>query len=144
MEKTTGDTAVRTARELRVVFSRLRRRFREVTNRDGLTPTQVSALSQLDKGGPTSASTLAAVERVRPQSMAATLAVLEERGLIGRSPDPHDGRRQLVALTPHGRDFIEGDRQEREEWLASALRERYTEDERQVILTALTLLDRLA
>lgn len=144
MDKISGDTAVRAARELRVVFSRLRRRFREVTNRDGLTPTQVSALSQLDKGGPAAASTLAAVERVRPQSMAATLAVLEERGFIGRSPDPDDGRRQLVALTPHGRDFIEGDRQEREEWLTTALRDKYSEDERQTILAALALLDRLS
>jgi DNA-binding MarR family transcriptional regulator len=104
----------------------------------------VSALSQLDKGGPTSASALAAIERVRPQSMAATLAVLAERGLIGRSPDPDDGRRQLVALNPLGHDFIAGDRQHREEWLASALRQTYTEDERQTIITALALLDRLA
>jgi DNA-binding MarR family transcriptional regulator len=145
MDKITGDTAVRAAREVRVVFSRLRRRLRDVTtDRGGLTPSQLSVISLLERGGPSSASALAAIERVRPQSMAATLGVLEEQGLIARSPDPDDGRRQLVALSPAGREFIDGDRQERQEWLAQELRDSYTEDERQTILTALELLGRLA
>lgn len=140
-----GDSAVRAAREVRVVFSRLRRRLRDVTtDRGGLTPSQLSVISLLDRGGPSSASALAAIERVRPQSMAATLGVLEEQGLIGRSPDPDDGRRQLVALTPAGREFLDGDRQVRQEWLAQELRDSYTEEERQTILAALELLGRLA
>jgi DNA-binding MarR family transcriptional regulator len=144
MDEGSGDTAARAARELRVAVGRLRRRLREVSDQDELTPSQLSALNHLDKRGPSSTSALAAVERVRPQSMAATLGVLEERGLIGRSPDPDDGRRQLIALTPAGRTFVEGTRQEREEWLTRALRDGYTSDERQTIITALALLDRLA
>lgn len=34
------------------------------------------------------------------------IAELEELGYVGRRPDPHDGRAQLVALTPRGRDFL--------------------------------------
>lgn len=137
------ETAATAARELRVVFGRLRRRLREVSGVSELTPSQASVLSRLDKDGAATASALAQVERVRPQSVAATLAALDERGLVRRDPDPDDGRRQLVSLTEEGRARLAGDRQAREEWLASALQDRYSEDERRTILDALVLLDRL-
>ncbi|WP_456845880.1 MarR family winged helix-turn-helix transcriptional regulator [Cellulomonas sp. P5_C6] len=137
------ETAATAARELRVVFGRLRRRLREVSGVSELTPSQASVLSRLDKDGAATASALAQVERVRPQSVAATLAALDERGLVRRDPDPDDGRRQLVSLTEEGRARLAGDRQAREEWLASALQDRYSEDERRTILDALALLDRL-
>ncbi|MCX5387105.1 MarR family winged helix-turn-helix transcriptional regulator [Streptomyces sp. NBC_00083] len=137
-------SAVRVARDLRVVFSRLRRRLREVADVQDLTPSQVSALTLIDKGGAASASALAATEGVRPQSMAATLAALDQQGLIQRSPDPEDGRRQLVTLTEAGRERAEGNRQARAEWLTQAFQERYTQDERATIAEAMTLLERLA
>ncbi|MGV9347195.1 MarR family winged helix-turn-helix transcriptional regulator [Streptomyces spiralis] len=136
-------SAAQAARDVWVVFSRLRRRIRKVPQDDDLTPSQVSALTLVGKHGAATASALAAAEGVRPQSMAATLAGLEQHGLIRRSPDPDDGRRQLVTLTDSGRERIEGNRQVRAEWLARALEDRYTEDERQTIVEALTLLERL-
>ncbi|MFJ8196661.1 MarR family winged helix-turn-helix transcriptional regulator [Streptomyces sp. NPDC096152] len=136
-------SAARAARDLRVVFSRLRRRIREVARDEDLTPSQVSALTLVGKHGAATASALASAEGVRPQSMATILAALEQHGLIRRSPDPADGRRQLVALTESGRERIEDDRQVREEWLARALADRYTEDERQTLLEAFALLERL-
>ncbi|GAA3072338.1 MarR family winged helix-turn-helix transcriptional regulator [Streptomyces glomeratus] len=138
-----SESAARAARDLRVLFSRLRRRIREVAGDDELTPSQVSALTLVGKGGAATASTLASAEGVRPQSMAATLAVLEQHGLIRRSPDPDDGRRQLVTLTDTGRERVEGDRQARQEWLTRALQDHYTEDERRTVLEALSLLERL-
>ena len=138
-----SECAARAARDLRVLFSRLRRRIREVAGDDELTPSQVSALTLVGKGGAATASTLASAEGVRPQSMAATLAVLEQHGLIRRSPDPDDGRRQLVTLTDAGRERVEGDRQARQEWLTRALQDHYTEDERRTVLEALSLLERL-
>jgi len=145
MDETTGvyGSAARTATDLRVVVSRLRRRLKEVYDATELTPSQLSVLSRLGTEGAASASDLAAAERVRPQSVASTLAALGERGLVERRPDPDDGRRQLVSLTSSGRERLEKTRQERDEWLARALQDRFTDAERRTIGEALALLDRL-
>jgi DNA-binding MarR family transcriptional regulator len=138
-----SESAGAAARDLRVMFSRLRRQLRDVTAGGGLTPSQTAVLTRLWKEGASSTSALAASERVRPQSMAAILAGLDQHGLIRRAPDPDDGRRQMISLTAAGRRRAESDRQIREEWLARAMQERYSERERRVINDALSLLQRL-
>ncbi|MFJ4923495.1 MarR family winged helix-turn-helix transcriptional regulator [Streptomyces sp. NPDC088725] len=150
MEESRGETpggisesAARAARDLRVVVGRVRRRAKEVSGNDELTPSQTSVVSRLARAGAASASGLAAAEGVRPQSMAAILAALDERGLIRRRPDPDDGRRQLVSLSEAGRELHQGGRQAREEWLTRSLQDLYTESERRTINEALALLERL-
>ena len=138
------ESAVRAAHEVRAVVSRLRRRFRESSDPEGLTPSQTSALGRLTKDGDASISDLAAAERVRHQSMAATVSVLEERGLVRRRPDPQDGRRQLMSATEAGRVFLADKRRAGEEWLTRALAERCGEDERRLVIEAMALLDRVA
>jgi DNA-binding MarR family transcriptional regulator len=138
-----AESAAAAARDLRVVVGRLRRQLRGLAIDGDLTPSQTAALTRLWKEGPSSASALADAERVRPQSMATIVAALEHRGLIQRTPDPEDGRRQVISLTKAGRQRAESDRQVREEWLARAIHERYSETERRTILDALSLLERL-
>jgi DNA-binding MarR family transcriptional regulator len=138
-----SESSVVAARELRVMFGRLRRRLKELATADDLTPSQTAVLIRLVKDGPASTSQLAGAERVRPQSMAATLSGLDRHGLIERRPDPDDGRRQLIRLTPRGRRHAESDRKVRDEWLVQAIQDRFTERERHVINEALSLLQRL-
>jgi DNA-binding MarR family transcriptional regulator len=138
-----SESAVAAARDLRVMFSRLRRRLLEVATDDDLTPSQTAVLIRLVKDGPASTSQLAGAERVRPQSMATTLTGLDRHGLIVRTPDPEDGRRQLIALTPVGRRHAENDRRVRDEWLVRAMQDRFTEPERRIVNEALALLERL-
>jgi DNA-binding MarR family transcriptional regulator len=138
-----SESAGAAARDLRVMFSRLRRQLKDVMTGGGLTPSQTAVLTRLWKEGASSTSVLAASERVRPQSMAAIVAGLDQHGLIRRAPDPDDGRRQMISLTAAGRRRAESDRQIREEWLARAMQERYSERERRVINDALSLLQRL-
>jgi DNA-binding MarR family transcriptional regulator len=135
-------SAVQAASEVRAVVGRVRRRLKELADKDDLTPSQSAVLSRIDKDGPASASELAAAEHVRPQSMAAILAALREADLIQRHPDPEDGRRQVVSLTSAGRHRLQGDRKVRQEWLAQALQDHCTEAERQALLEALAVLDR--
>jgi DNA-binding MarR family transcriptional regulator len=135
--------ADRASHELMVLFSRLRRRLVEVAGSDGITPTQRSVLSRLSKEGPASTSELAAAERVRPQSMAVTVASLEEMGLVDRSDDPADGRRRVVALTEPGREHVDGLRTARRAWLAEALATECTSAEIATLLDAMAILDRV-
>ena len=75
--------------------------------------------------------------------MATTIASLEELGLVVRTPDPTDGRRQLVSLTDAGREAESGNLDARREWLAHAMEERLTEEERQTVLAATLLIEKL-
>ena len=138
-----SESAVVAACDLRVMFSRLRRRLLEVATDEDLTPSQTAVLIRLIKDGPASTSQLAGAERVRPQSMATTLVGLDRHGLIARTPDPEDGRRQLITLTRVGRTHAQNDRKVRDEWLVRAMQDRYTESERRVINEALALLERI-
>jgi DNA-binding MarR family transcriptional regulator len=138
-----SESAARAARELRVAVGRLLRLFKEAAGNSDLTPSQASVLSRLGKEGDVSASDLAAAERVRPQAVVPTLAALAERGLIDRRPDPDDGRRQLISLSQAGRALFDDARRAGDEWLTRAMTEHYTEAERQTLLDAFALLERL-
>ncbi|WP_100522914.1 MarR family winged helix-turn-helix transcriptional regulator [Mycobacteroides abscessus] len=138
-----SQTAVRSAYNLRLLVSRLRRRLKEVYDNRDLTPSQVSVISRLSHDGPASTSDLAAAEGVRRQSMASTVAALEEQGVIHRQADPQDARRQLIVLSPSAVEMLEGSRQLRDRWLADVLQQTYGSDELEVIDRALVLLERI-
>lgn len=136
-------SAVEVAQTLRVFAGRLRRRLQDASAVGELTAGQASALARVAVNEPASTSALAGAERVRPQSMAATVAALEDHGLIRRESDPADGRRQLIFLTPEGRERARGARATREEWLARALAERLSAAELATVNDALALLERV-
>jgi DNA-binding MarR family transcriptional regulator len=130
------------ASELRFVIGKLVRRLR--AERGDLSLTHVAVLARLDREGPCSVSDLAAAEHVRPQSMAQTVGDLEGEGFVARRPDPADGRRALVSLTGAGSTRLNEDRQRREGWLALALAQELSAEERRTLAAALPLLRRIA
>jgi DNA-binding MarR family transcriptional regulator len=144
MARPVSRSAATTAREVKVVFSRLRRRIYGLALSDDLSGSQAAVLTRLHKEGPSSASALASAEAVSHQAIGPILAVLETRGYLQRSPDPTDGRRQVVSLTAAGVAQAEHTTSAREGWLARALQDRLTEDERRVVRHAMALLNRLA
>jgi DNA-binding MarR family transcriptional regulator len=90
------------------------------------------------------AAALARHEQIGPQSMGATLASLEQRGLVARAADAQDGRRMILSLTEAGLEVLRSRRTARAQQLARALESRFTPAELRQLATAAPLLERLA
>ena len=130
----------RSASELRVVLGQLVRRLRVEHN---FAVSHATVLGRLEREGPRTTSALAAAERVRPQSMAQTISELGAAGLVGRRPDPLDGRQILIELTDLGRQALTDERRRRDGWLAQAIAAELTREEREILAKAVPLLRRL-
>jgi DNA-binding MarR family transcriptional regulator len=122
----------------------LLRRLRQVPTTDELTLSESAALARLDRGGPATAAALARVEQISPQSMGATLAALEARGMVTRTDDPDDGRRVILSLTQAGLQVLRDRRNARTERLAEALSSGFTRAELEQLTAVAPLLERLA
>ncbi|MFJ1616530.1 MULTISPECIES: MarR family winged helix-turn-helix transcriptional regulator [unclassified Streptomyces] len=131
------------ATQLAAVISRLLRRLRTTSSESLLTPTQRSVLARLDREGPATTAALARAEYVRPQSMRLTLGALESQGLVGRAPDPADGRKSVMSITDAGLAALTAVRAAKHNWLAEAVAAELDADERLTVARAAELLDRL-
>jgi DNA-binding MarR family transcriptional regulator len=129
---------------LQVSISLLRRRLRQAPVEGELTAPETSALARLDRGGPATSAALARREQISPQSMGATLGVLEARGLVERRPDPGDGRQVIISLTEAGLEVLRSRRGARTEQLAKALSAGFTRPELEQLMVAAPLIERLA
>jgi DNA-binding MarR family transcriptional regulator len=131
------------ASTLRMSVARLARRLRGQRSDLSLTLTQLAALATLERHGAMTPRELAEHEKVQPPSMTRVLAVLEERGLVDRTPHPTDGRQQLVTVTKDAKAMLRDDRKRRDAWLARRLGE-LSPAERDVLRAAAPVLERLA
>ena len=139
------DTALTAAlaTDLRVLTGQLRRKFRETGTPRDFTPSQTSVLSRLDREGPATVTQLAHAEGVRPQSMGATIAVLEAANLVVGAPDPADGRQTILSLTETCRAWVKAARAEREDWLFRRIDAELTPKEQAELAIGVALLKRL-
>ncbi len=138
---TPRNDVLRTASELHVTVGRLIRRLRA---ENAFPIAQVSVLARLEREGPRTTSALASAELVRPQSMAQTIAELEANELVGRRPDPIDRRQTLIQITDTGMETLARERRRRQGWLALAITNTLTPEERTILAEAVPLLTRIA
>jgi DNA-binding MarR family transcriptional regulator len=136
-------TSTRTdlATRLRLAVVRTHRRLRQEAGAD-LSPTLLAALGTISRHGPLTPSELADRERIQRPTATRLLGRLEEPGYVARTPDPHDGRSSLVALTPAGRALLEDVRHRKDAYLARRLRTLSAED-RATLRRASEILERL-
>jgi len=138
-----SDNAHALAVELRMLAAQLRRRLRQEASAADWTESQRAVLLRLERHDGATVTELALAEGVRSQSMGATVASLIEGGYIKGAPDPADGRRTLLSLTPQTRKVFRQVRAAREDWLQHAIEARYSKAEQKQLANAVQLLQRL-
>jgi DNA-binding MarR family transcriptional regulator len=128
---------------LRGVVMKLSRQLNVSATREGLTPSQASALGLITHRGPIALSELAALEGLNPTMVSRIVGKLDDLGLIVRKPNPRDLRSALVEATDAGREANERIRVQRGEVLSECLLH-LGEPEQQAVVDALPALEALA
>ncbi|HVS75545.1 MAG TPA: MarR family transcriptional regulator [Steroidobacteraceae bacterium] len=123
-------------------IGRLARRMRAAAAQHELSLTESAVLARLGRDGAATTAELARAEGMRPQSMSAAVAALEERGLVERKPHPSDGRQVNIALSQRGAAVISSTKDLKRAWLAQATAA-LADEERQILARAGDILNRL-
>lgn len=126
---------------LRLATLRLARRLRKHAG-TGLTPSQQSALTTLERRGPMRVGQLAEREQIGKSSVTRLVAKLEGLGLVERTQDAADGRSWWVALTDQGADLLATSSKRADDYLARQLAELSPADQRR-LFAALPVMERL-
>lgn len=116
--------------ELMPAIGLVLRRMRTMAAGHGLSMSESMTLGRLEREGPATTAELARAESVKPQSMGATIAALEELQLVERWPDPNDGRRIIVTVTAKGVELRRQTAEDKHAWLAARLAELAPEERR--------------
>jgi DNA-binding MarR family transcriptional regulator len=109
------------ANRLRPVLLKLSRELRRELHPLGVTGGQVSLLVQIRRHSGLGVRELAAREGMSAAGMSGYVDRLERAGLVTRTQDPHDRRRQALALTAAGQGVLRTVRKRRTAWLAARL-----------------------
>jgi DNA-binding MarR family transcriptional regulator len=128
--------------EFAQTIGRVVRHMRAAAAQHELSLTESAVLARLSREGPATTAELARAEGMRPQSMSAAVATLEERGFIERRPHPSDGRQMNIALTEKGAAVRSSTNDLKRAWLAQAAA-RLQDDDRQILARAGDILKRL-
>ena len=128
--------------KLRLAVMRLARRLRQ-ESAEGLTPSMLSVLASISHAQPVTLGALASLERVQPPTITATVARLEQAGLVRRETDPKDRRVVRASLTGDGTQLIRRTRTRKDAYLSQRLR-RLSPEDLATLDRAATIVQRLA
>jgi DNA-binding MarR family transcriptional regulator len=106
------------------------------------TTSQSETLSLLDRAGPLSVAELAERRNVKHQSMRLVAGQLESDGFISKSPNPADGRSQLLSITQDGREELSRSREARTSQIAKVIEEHLSDEERRTLAAAILVINR--
>jgi DNA-binding MarR family transcriptional regulator len=111
---------------------------------DTLPPAHSATLGLLDRQGPMTIADLARLRGVKHQGQSRSIGELEERGFVTRATSAEDGRVSVIAITDSGTAVVLADRRSRSEWLAAAIEQGLTPEERDLLERVPPLLFRIA
>ncbi|HEY1736012.1 MAG TPA: MarR family transcriptional regulator, partial [Methylovirgula sp.] len=118
------------------------RRVRAIGNNDEISLTQMVVMKHLDTDGPATIADLARTEDMKPQSMGAVVAALEEAGLVERRAHPTDGRQMNIVLTAKGAALRKRSGDAKRAWLAQGIG-KLNESEQETLFSAGEIVRRL-
>ena len=129
---------------LRAVVSALHKGLRkQLYSVDTYSMTELETIRLLAKNASLLPSELAAMTRIKTQSMSQVLNKLEKLDIIKRTASTDDKRKVSISLTDSGIKFVEKARYDRDEWLKELIEKSLTEEEKTLLVHALPVLQKL-
>jgi DNA-binding MarR family transcriptional regulator len=109
-----------------------------------LSLNQTAILGLLYKNDAMTPTEIADRLRTSPQSLTRTLASLDEQGMVRRATDPGDRRQSMLSITTTGVEALWTEMHPRDVWLSGIIERELSETERDLLVLASRLLERLA
>jgi DNA-binding MarR family transcriptional regulator len=109
------------ANRLRPALLKVARELRRESHALGVTGGQVSLLFQISRHRGIGVRDLAALERMSPAAMSGYVERLERAGLVRKTQDTKDRRRQGLSVTEEGDRVLRSVKSRRTAWLAARL-----------------------
>src|SRR5882757_6010667 len=119
------------ASSLRPVISALHKSLRrQMSSVNTYSMTEIETIGHLARSGSLLPTELAALTRVKTQSMSQILKEMEQDRIIKRTPSKEDGRKVYISLTALGKNLVEKAKYDKDEWLKTAIDNTLTEKEK--------------
>jgi DNA-binding MarR family transcriptional regulator len=130
---------------LRSVISALHKGLRkQVSVVNTYSMTEMETIGHLFRSTSLLPTELAALTRITTQSMSQILTKLENQEVIKRTPSKDDKRKVYISLTPFGKKMVQKTQYERDEWLKSIIEKSLTDKEKEILIKALPVLNKLS
>ena len=129
---------------LRSVISALHKSLRKQGyTTSAYSMTEMETIGHLTRHDSLLPTELAALTRVKNQSMSQILNKLEQNKLVKRTPSKEDKRKVGISLTASGKKMVDKTIDERDEWLRTKIEQTLSAKEKELLEKALPVLSKL-
>jgi DNA-binding MarR family transcriptional regulator len=129
---------------LRSVVSALHKGLRkQAHSTNTYSMTELETIGHLSRSSSLLPTELAALTRIKTQSMSQILKKMEEQGVIKRTPSGEDKRKVFISLTAAGKKLVEKVKYDKDEWLKGAIEKSLTAKEKEQLAKVLPVLNKL-
>lgn len=132
------------ASTLRSVVSALHKSLRrQMSSVNTYSMTEIETIGHLARSGSLLPTELAALTRIKTQSMSQILKEMEEDRIIKRTPSKEDKRKVYISLTAFGKNLVEKAKYDKDEWLKTAIENTLTEKEKDLLVKVIPVLSKI-
>jgi DNA-binding MarR family transcriptional regulator len=132
------------ASALRLVISGVHKSLRrQMSSVNTYSMTEIETIGHLARSGSLLPTELAALTRVKTQSMSQILKEMEQDRIIKRTPSKEDGRKVYISLTTLGKNLVEKAKYDKDEWLKTAIDNTLTEKEKDLLIKVIPVLSKI-